>query len=274
MTEHASVYKLNLPSIPLSHQVKYLIHANLRNSFLWLRQTFQASEPEYSSQENRAKYEETWTKDRPEELNQSFSRVSRVDSRLVELPLTTQYAFVSSLIAAEIEAQINRVKEVAEVGAGSGRVLIPLAKKFPEIRFHAIEPTRAGCLKVAESAERLNLQNVDVYCCSAERMAADLQLKVEFVYTNLALEQIGGLNIAELALRNTIALLSSDGFFLFREPWRDINGPLKRSYLRSAKYWPLSTDSIRSITSHSASIELCRIQHNLRFNVGVCRGAL
>ena len=47
-------------------------------------------------------------------------------------------------------------------------------------------------------------------------MKAELRLQVQFVYTNLALEQIGELGIANLALRNTIDLLSSDGFFLQR----------------------------------------------------------
>lgn len=274
MTRKTSTIDLDLSSIGLSQRVKYPSHAFARNVFLYLRQILLASESVYSSRENRVKYEKVWTEDRPDEPEQSSFRIGKVDNRVVKLPLETQYAYIVSLVADEIRGQQSRVRQVAEVGAGSGRVLIPLAKQFPEIRFHAIEPTHAGCLKVAESAKRYDLQNVEVHCCSAEEMRVSLRLQVQFVYTNLALEQIGELSIAELALRNTIALLSSDGCFFFREPWGEVNGLLKRSYLRSAKYWPLSAGVIHTITSRDVSVEQCRVQHNLRFNVGICRGAV
>jgi len=184
------------------------------------------------------------------------------------------YQYVVDAISERIQENRDAISRVLEVGAGSGRVCLRLAKQFPEITFYAVEPTHDGCSAIQRGIDSWSLGNIKVVNSGAENLK-ELDLpRFDFIYSELAFEQIGAPDIARQAVKCALDLGRSGCKFYFREPWRDFNGPLQKNYLDAMAYLPLDSDDLKSVRAIEMSASRCWFQHNLYFRVAVAEGTV
>lgn len=184
------------------------------------------------------------------------------------------YQYVVEAISERIQRNRDAVSRVLEIGAGSGRVCLRLAKQFPEITFYAVEPTLDGCLAIQRGVDSWALSNVKVVNSGAESLNKHNLPLFDFIYSELAFEQIGARDVAKRAIKCALDLGRSGCMFYFREPWRDFNGPLQNVYLDAMTYLPLDSNDLKSARPVKLSTYRCSFQHNLHFRVAVAEGTI
>lgn len=170
------------------------------------------------------------------------------DGTIVNMPALGLF----SAYAAALEKAVRALQpgSVCEIGFGTGRYLLYLAARFPEIAFSGFELTPSG-VEVARSLQRLdvlppNLNGlVQAEPHHAERFraidyqqgnAAALPAKdksVDMIYTVLALEQMADILPQALSEIRRVARR----YAVFIEPFREANDLYGRLHLRVGNYF-------------------------------------
>jgi hypothetical protein len=154
---------------------------------------------------------------------------------------------------------------VFELGAGHGRILIRLAVKFPNLSFIAIEPTLNGCRAIERAAYNARVENVQVL---NGYLADELQAvsKADFMYSNLAFEQMGSSEVVDTVLSD-LRELPNLQYISLLEPLSDVQGPLTRAYLRAMNYLDLSTSRLSELGFTVLHRKRHTYHHNIRFRL-------
>lgn len=226
----------------------------------------------YTIESNQARYH-GWATDNPtEDLIHTKPVLLNNQLRIVSGQL--MYEYVVDALSECIKRRLDSTLHVLEVGAGSGRVCLRLAKRFPNATFTAVEPTADGCSAIARGVAAWGLSNVNVVNSGAENLNDFKLPKFDFIYSELAFEQIGQRDIALQAVKSALNLGGTGAYFWFREPWRDFNGPLQNVYLDAVSYLPLRSSELASLRAMELSVVLCKFQHNLHFRVAIAEGTV
>jgi len=265
-----SVDRGDVQKLSIASALKYGSHALIRNNKEFVRQLLSQSSMEYSPEDNRSKYEENWASDDLSNENLG-SRIGVVGREIVVLPGRTHYSYVVSLVSRQLDGDPEKPATVLEIGAGSGRILLALANKLPKIEFCGLEPTKSGCRAIRERAADLGLRNVRVIESPAEHLDSSM-VRPDFIYSNLALEQIGSRTLVRNALQMMAMVASPGARFMLREPWPEVNNYHQRAYLRSSAYLSLEASTMNAFVRMPISIEKDLVHHNLRFRIGLLTG--
>lgn len=256
--------------LQVASAIKYATHSLIRNNIEFARQLLSKSGMDYIPEDNRTKYEETWSAD-DVSIENSGLRIGVVGREICSIPIATYYSYVCSLLGRQLENIPQRPATVLEIGAGSGRVILTLAEKSPDVDFFGLEPTKSGCSAIRKRAADLGLRNVHVIEAAAEHLDSSM-VRPDFIYSNLALEQIGSTDLVKSALQNLAKVASPGARFMLREPWPEVNSYHQRAYLKSSAYLSLPAATIKTFVTAPVSIEKDKVHHNLRFRIGLLTG--
>ena len=97
-------------------------------------------------------------------------------------------------------------------------------------------------------------------------------VRPDFIYSNLALEQIGSPTLVRNALEMMAMVASPGARFMLGEPWPEVNNYHQRAYLRSSAYLSLKAYTMIAFVRMPISIEKDLVHHNLRFRIGLLTG--
>ncbi|MGH3866605.1 MAG: class I SAM-dependent methyltransferase [Pseudonocardiaceae bacterium] len=98
----------------------------------------------------------------------SYSHVSQVYD-LVYRERTDDAAFYGSVVARSVAG--SGARRVIEIGAGTGRVLLPIARAHPEVSFTALDMDHDELAVLQGKVGRAGIPNVEVVCLDLAQMA-------------------------------------------------------------------------------------------------------
>lgn len=260
-TRPSRLQALHLRSVVMSHNLRLL-----------RRSLFGSASSSWSVGANADRYK-GWATDDPT-ADLTHTKPVLLNKSLYIVSGQLMYQYVVGAISERIQRNRDVISRVLEIGAGSGRVCLRLAKQFPEITFYAVEPTHDGCSAIQRGVDSWALDNVKVVNSGAENLGEHNLPLFDFIYSELAFEQIGSRDIAKRAIKCALDLGRSGCIFYFREPWRDFNGPLQNRYLDAMAYLPLDSNELKSARPVEMSTYRCSFQHNLHFRVAVAEGTV
>lgn len=174
--------------------------------------------------------------------------------------------FVDSCVEAHgMFIQSCGASTVFELGAGHGRILVRLARKFPNVSFIAIEPSLNGCLAIERAIYEARLENVRIqngYLANVLQAAS----AADFMYSNLAFEQMGSSDVVDKVLDN-LRELPNLQFISLLEPLSDVQSRLTRAYLRAMNYLDLSAARLPEFGFTVIHSRRHNYHHNIRFRL-------
>lgn len=109
---------------------------------------------------------------------------------------------------------------VLEIGAGTGRVLLPIAKKHPDLEFHAVDVIGDEIEVLKRKAEAHNIKNVFTHVTDINDFKTDQKFAFAFAPFRV-IQHCQSLEDMERFIQSTKKLLTDDGRFVFDifNPW-------------------------------------------------------
>jgi ubiquinone/menaquinone biosynthesis C-methylase UbiE len=157
------------------------------------------------------------------------------------------------------------IQTIADLGCGTGRFSVPLAKKF-KARVYGIDPSEK-MLSVACERDR-EIAQVQYSKGSAEYIPLE-DKSISMVFMSMAYHHIGDM---ESALSEIKRVLVSKGYVVIRNATQDdIHGNKLFNYFPTAKQielqrMPLEEDVVRNFVSHGFKTIYCKILNQLFSN--------
>lgn len=109
---------------------------------------------------------------------------------------------------------------VLEIGAGTGRILLPLAQKNPDLEFHAIDIIADEIAILENKIKKANIKNIITHVSDISEFKSDEKFSLAIAPFRV-LQHCQSLNEMDKFISNTKNLLNDDGRFIFDlfNPW-------------------------------------------------------
>ncbi len=109
---------------------------------------------------------------------------------------------------------------ILEIGAGTGRVLLPIAAKHPELEFHAVDVIGDEIEVLQEKAARHNIKNVTTHVTDINDFKPNEKFSFAFAPFRV-IQHCQSLEEMDRFVKSTRDLLTDDGRFVFDifNPW-------------------------------------------------------
>lgn len=110
--------------------------------------------------------------------------------------------------------------KVLEIGAGTGRVLLPIAQRNPDIEFHAVDIISDEIAVLKEKASSLGISNVVTHVCDINDFKPSKTFSFAFAPFRV-LQHCQSLKEMDRFIQSTKNLLDDNGHFVFDlfNPW-------------------------------------------------------